>query len=82
MLMVYSAQNRISESKCELASVLIIVLITISYSCKHNSLYVEWLLCFTDPLIVRRVMNIISSEIISDSLMSQAVLNLKEEWMQ
>lgn len=35
-----------------------------------------------DPLIVRRLVSLLSNEVVSDGWISQAIFNLKEEWMQ
>lgn len=34
------------------------------------------------PLIVRRLMTLLSNDMVSDNWILQAVYNLKEEWMQ
>ena len=81
MLMVYSAHSRISENKCKQ------IMVQFNVRPFDDNIVLFRTLCncvvlFPDPLIVRRLMSLLSNEIVSDVWISQAIFNLKEEWMQ
>ena len=83
-LMVYSAQPRQLEQKCEWT--LLPLASTSSSSSSSLTLLFSSTPCSlsssSDPLIVQRLASIVNNDVFSDALVSRAIQNLKEEWMK